>query len=89
MFGIPYPQLKYMDLSNKKLYGELSVKCNLTRLNISNNKISGTLPLEFWKATKLQVFDLSPNHLVRKIPKELGQLKILFNLKLNNNNLIQ
>ena len=63
--------------NNNKLYGELSEKwgqChNLTRLNISNNKISGTLP----------------NHLVRKIPKELGQLKILFNLKLNNTSLIQ
>ena len=53
-----------MDLRNNKLYGELTEKwgqChNLTRLNISNNKISGTLPLEFQKANKLQVFDSLP-----------------------------
>ena len=33
----------------------------------------------------MQVLDFSSNHLVGKIPKELGQLKLLFDLKLNNN----
>ncbi|KAF3455519.1 hypothetical protein FNV43_RR00150 [Rhamnella rubrinervis] len=89
VFGI-YPNLYYMDLSNNKFYGELSEMWgrynNLSMLNISNNEISGQLPVELGKASQLRILDLSSN-LLEKIPKELGQLKLLFSLKLNNNSL--
>ncbi|EOY29538.1 Leucine-rich repeat receptor-like protein kinase family protein [Theobroma cacao] len=74
-----------------KFDGELSPKwgqChNLTSRKLSNNNISGQIPSEFVKATKLQVCDLSSNNLVGEIPKELGELQLLFNLTLNDNHL--
>ena len=66
-FGI-YPHLAYNDLSYNNFYGELSQKwghCqSLQSLKISNNRIFSIIPLELRRSTKLQVLDLSFNHLV-------------------------
>ncbi|KAJ6903905.1 MDIS1-interacting receptor like kinase 2-like [Populus alba x Populus x berolinensis] len=83
-----HPHLNYMDLSDNELHGELSLKWeqfnNLTAFKISGNKISGEIPAALGKATHLQVLDLSSNQLVGRIPKELGNLKLI-ELALTNN----
>ena len=70
-----------MDLSDNKLYGQLSWKWeefyNLSTLKILNNDISGRIPPELVKATQLQSLDLSSNHLAGEIPKELGKLRLI------------
>ncbi|KAJ6876070.1 MDIS1-interacting receptor like kinase 2-like [Populus alba x Populus x berolinensis] len=85
-----HPHLNYMDLSDNELHGELSLKWeqfnNLTAFKISGNKISGEIPAALGKATHLQVLDLSSNQLVGRIPKELGNLKLI-ELALNDNRL--
>ncbi|KAJ7959019.1 Receptor protein kinase-like protein [Quillaja saponaria] len=87
-FGV-YPSLEYIDLSNNKLYGELSSKwarChNLTSFKISNNNISGSIPPELGEANKLVVLQLSSNQLSGEIPKEVGSLTSLVELLLSNN----
>ncbi|KAJ6995164.1 MDIS1-interacting receptor like kinase 2-like [Populus alba x Populus x berolinensis] len=85
-----HPHLYYMDLSDNELHGELSWKWeqfnNLTTLRISRNKITGEIPAALGKATRLQALDLSSNQLVGRIPKELGNLKLI-KLELNDNKL--
>ncbi|KAJ6908126.1 hypothetical protein NC651_018538 [Populus alba x Populus x berolinensis] len=85
-----HPHLYYMDLSDNELHGELSLKWeqfnHLTAFRISGNKISGEIPAALGKATHLQALDLSSNQLVGRIPKELGNLKLIA-LELNDNKL--
>ncbi|XP_052303477.1 MDIS1-interacting receptor like kinase 2 isoform X14 [Populus trichocarpa] len=85
-----HPHVYYMDLSDNELHGELSLKWeqfnNLTTFKISGNKISGEIPAALGKATHLQALDLSSNQLVGRIPKELGNLKLI-ELELNDNKL--
>ncbi|KAJ6889851.1 MDIS1-interacting receptor like kinase 2-like [Populus alba x Populus x berolinensis] len=85
-----HPHLNYMDLSDNELHGELSLKWeqfnNLTAFKISRNKISGEIPAALGKATHLQALDLSSNQLAGRIPKELGNLKLI-ELALNDNKL--
>uniref|UniRef100_A0A6N2LKF7 Protein kinase domain-containing protein n=1 Tax=Salix viminalis TaxID=40686 RepID=A0A6N2LKF7_SALVM len=73
------PSLDYVDLSYNIFY--------VTSLKISNNNVSGEIPLELGKATRLQLIDLSSNHLQGTIPAELRWLKLLYNLTLSNNHL--
>ncbi|KAJ6869561.1 MDIS1-interacting receptor like kinase 2 [Populus alba x Populus x berolinensis] len=58
----------------------------MTTFKISGNKISGEIPAALGKATHLQALDLSSNQLVGRIPKELGNLKLI-ELELNDNKL--
>eukprot|EP00258_Populus_trichocarpa_P016306 XP_006374675.2 MDIS1-interacting receptor like kinase 2 [Populus trichocarpa] len=85
-----HPHLNYMDLSDNELHGELSLNWeqfnNLTAFRISGNKISGEIPAALGKAAHLQALDLSSNQLVGRIPKELGNLKLI-ELALNDNRL--
>ncbi|XWS08257.1 hypothetical protein CRYUN_Cryun41cG0064400 [Craigia yunnanensis] len=67
-------------------YVILSIYGSLT-LQISNNNITGKIPLELELATQLQRLDLSSNHLIGDIPKELGALKLMLYLSLSGNQL--
>ncbi|XP_043704116.1 MDIS1-interacting receptor like kinase 2-like [Telopea speciosissima] len=80
-----------MDLSNNKLYGEISPNwgnCpNLTSLRMSKNEITGRIPPELGKPSLLQRLDLSSNRLIGEIPKELWKMKVLSSLNLSHNQL--
>ncbi|XP_072986438.1 uncharacterized protein [Typha latifolia] len=84
-----YPNMKYMDLSSNRLFGQLSANwsgCyNLTLLSISNNNITGLIPPSFGNLSQLGLLDLSSNNLEGEIPRELGKLTRLTNLSLSNN----
>lgn len=78
-------------LSDKPLdewYGvETDKQGNVTALELPNNGLRGTIPVEIGELTELKRLDLSDNDLAGKIPGELGQLTFLNVLNLSRNNL--
>ncbi|NCN07924.1 leucine-rich repeat domain-containing protein [Candidatus Falkowbacteria bacterium] len=78
-----------LDISNKALtrLPDYIIRLdNLEELNISNNKLTGSLPAEIKNLSKLKILDLS-NNLMTGIPAEIGQLPNLEILNLANNQL--
>ncbi|PIA64116.1 hypothetical protein AQUCO_00201421v1 [Aquilegia coerulea] len=60
---------------------------NLTALVIANCGLTGYIPQWLSSSTKLQLLDLSWNHLGGTIPNWFGEMKFLFYLDLSNNSL--
>ncbi|KAJ7545768.1 hypothetical protein O6H91_08G009400 [Diphasiastrum complanatum] len=67
------------------------VTCNrhnrVTRLDLGNAKLSGSLVPELGNLQYLQYLELYKNHITGAIPKELGKLENLVSLDLYMNNL--
>lgn len=59
----------------------------VTRLDLGNARLSGSLVHDLGRLTHLQYLELYKNNLVGRIPKELGNLKSLVSLDLYHNNL--
>ncbi|XVE66134.1 hypothetical protein DITRI_Ditri08aG0056000 [Diplodiscus trichospermus] len=59
----------------------------VTRLDLGNAKLSGSLVPELGKLERLQYLELYMNNLVGSIPEEVGGLKSLVSLDLYHNNL--
>ncbi len=68
-------------------YGVACVEGKLTRLDLSDNQLSGVIPPELGNLTDLYFLDLSDNLLGGVIPTELGNLSNLDDLYLNSNQL--
>lgn len=78
-----------LDLSGQgleKLPSYVLSRTDLEELNISNNKLTGALPSEIGKLTKLKVLNAS-NNLMTGVPAEIGHLPDLEILDLSNNQL--
>ncbi|KAL5540170.1 hypothetical protein UlMin_044049 [Ulmus minor] len=93
-----------VDMSGNSLYGSIplgladlsslnsiGILCNLEYVDISSNKLDGTLP-DFLRGahnclSSLQSLDLSKNQLIGKLPEWLGQLRSVETLDLSNNSL--
>ena len=60
---------------------------NLEELSISDNRLTGAIPLELGRMTSLQLLALSGNRLTGAIPAELANLANLETLKLSGNQL--
>ncbi|PIA37584.1 hypothetical protein AQUCO_03000269v1 [Aquilegia coerulea] len=94
--AIPYgflylPEVLLMELHNNYLTGTLAddptqVPSKLGQLNLSNNRLSGSLPSSIGNFSGLQTLLLSGNRFTGKIPAELGQLKHLLKLDMSRNN---
>ena len=83
------PSGKSLDLSGQgleKLPSSVLSRTDLEELNISNNKLTGALPSEIGKLTKLKVLNAS-NNLMTGVPAEVGHLPNLEVLDLSNNQL--
>ena len=81
--------IESLDLSGQgleKLPSSVLSRTDLEELNISNNKLTGALPSEIGKLTKLKVLNAS-NNLMTGVPAEVGHLPNLEVLDLSNNQL--
>ncbi|XP_030956305.1 receptor protein kinase-like protein ZAR1 [Quercus lobata] len=91
--GITCKELIVISVSipKKKLYGFLSsthglgALSQLRHLNLRNNKLFGTLPVELFQAQGLQSLVLYGNSLSGSVPTEIGKLKYLQTLDLSQN----
>nr|GMD30734.1 receptor-like protein EIX2 [Ipomoea batatas] len=83
--------MKFIDLSNNKLVGEIPVEITdlhmLNSLNLSRNKLTGSIPDKIGQMSSLESLDLSNNQLSGAIPFSLASISFLAHLDLSNNNL--
>uniref|UniRef100_A0A1J3IRZ2 LRR receptor-like serine/threonine-protein kinase GSO1 n=1 Tax=Noccaea caerulescens TaxID=107243 RepID=A0A1J3IRZ2_NOCCA len=88
------PQLKYLDLSANELNGQINGfldafsrnKGNsLVFLDLSSNKLAGTLPESLGALRKLQILDLSSNSFTGSVPSSIGNMASLKKLDLSFN----
>lgn len=80
---------KIIDLSNKglsELQKDILDNKTVTFLNVSHNKLTGSLPAEIRKLTNLETLDASSNQMTG-IPAEIGQLSKLRVANFANNSL--
>jgi len=66
---------------------DLSYRKYMHVIDLSNNCLSGRIPLEVFRLTALQSLNLSQNQLMGTIPKEIGNMKQLESLDFSNNTL--
>ena len=66
---------------------DLSYSKYMHDVDLSNNQLSGRIPLEVFRLTALQSLNLSQNQLMGTIPKEIGNMKQLESLDFSNNTL--
>ncbi|CAB9518987.1 serine threonine-protein kinase BRI1-like [Seminavis robusta] len=92
---LSHPQLRLLDLSNNFLEASLpssflasggSVETSLEYLNIRNNQMKGSIPLNIQELSNLELLDLSQNALTGTVPVSLGNMKDLTRLHLGENN---
>ncbi|KAK1432919.1 hypothetical protein QVD17_09822 [Tagetes erecta] len=81
-----------VNVSLNALWGELpshiGQTCQtLTFLDVSGNRLSGTIPLSFGELSSLVVVNLSSNMLTGEIPVSFIKMKDLKNLSMSGNNL--
>ncbi|KAJ8756348.1 hypothetical protein K2173_025160 [Erythroxylum novogranatense] len=86
------PELSLMELQNNYLSGLIpeqrsGLPSKLEQLNLSENRLTGSLPASIGNFSSLQILLLSGNQLTGKIPPEIGQLKNVLTLDISRNNL--
>ncbi|KAH8479338.1 hypothetical protein H0E87_031666 [Populus deltoides] len=82
--------LRVLWLYKNKLSGEIprAVEAlNLTSVDLSENHLTGTIPVDFGKLDKLSGLSLFSNQLSGEIPEGIGRLPALKDFKLFSNNL--
>ncbi|XP_075667753.1 receptor-like protein EIX2 [Castanea sativa] len=67
---------------------EYKENLKLVRLiDLSSNKLSGSIPVEISDLSELRFLNLSRNHLIGKIPEKIGSMKELESVDLSRNHL--
>ncbi len=65
----------------------VDVDGRVTRIELANNQLSGTIPPELGQLDRLEWLDLHDNQLAGEIPSDLGRLEHLAGLSLSGNQL--
>ncbi|KAF3450118.1 hypothetical protein FNV43_RR06198 [Rhamnella rubrinervis] len=88
------PGLSLIELQNNYLSGRLveeatnsKVPSKLGQLNLSNNRLSGSLPSSIGNFSSLQILLLSGNRFTGQIPSEIGRLRNVLKLDFSKNNI--
>ncbi|KAK1302754.1 Leucine-rich repeat receptor-like serine/threonine-protein kinase BAM3 [Acorus calamus] len=85
------PVLSLVELHNNYLSGELSNEpskrpAKLSQLNLSNNRLSGPIPVSIGNFSGIQNLLLGGNRFTGAVPPELGRLKRVLKIDLSRNN---
>lgn len=85
------PQLSLLELQNNYLTGQLEqdrskLPTKLSQLNLSNNRLSGSLPASIGNFSSLNILLLNGNRFAGDIPSDIGRLKNIFKLDMSRNN---
>ncbi|CAL5346609.1 unnamed protein product [Camellia sinensis] len=85
------PELSLMELHNNYLTGQFEeerskVASKLTQLNLSNNRLSGSLPSSIGNFSSLNILLLNGNRFTGEIPSDTGRLKNILKLDMSRNN---
>lgn len=86
-----FPNLSLVELQNNYLSGQIPSQTTkepskLAQLNLSNNRLSGSLPVSIGNLSSLQTLLLTSNCFTGEIPSEIGQLKSVNKLDMSMNN---
>ncbi|KAL3537493.1 hypothetical protein ACH5RR_000859 [Cinchona calisaya] len=89
---LPNVQIELVDLSNNHFRGPIpqnisQIMPDLIFLALSNNELSGEIPISIGEMSSLQVIDLSMNNLSGSTPSSIGNCSYLKALDLRNNKL--
>ncbi|KAK6143771.1 hypothetical protein DH2020_024119 [Rehmannia glutinosa] len=84
------PELNFLELQNNMLSGFLpengkNNQTKLSQMNLSNNYLSGPLPLSLSNFTSLQILLLGGNNFTGPIPASIGELRQVVTLDLSKN----
>lgn len=87
-----FAKLNALSLQDNFLTGEIpssigSISSSLTSLALGNNRLGGTIPLELFLLSNLQVLRLDQNDFTGPLPIEIGQLSSLMELNISHNDL--
>jgi len=68
---------------------EIGLLCRIEEINLRNNQLDGTIPIEFWDLTTLKIIEFGGNNgfneLTGTLPADIAQLTALTHLDLANN----
>lgn len=87
------PQLSLVELQSNYLSGRIPqdtsgmLPAKLGQLNLSNNRLYGSLPASIGNFSSLQILLLSSNRFTGEIPSEIGRLEMILKLDMSRNNL--
>ncbi|XP_019261655.1 PREDICTED: leucine-rich repeat receptor-like serine/threonine-protein kinase BAM1 [Nicotiana attenuata] len=91
--------LQILDLANNSFFGTIprcisnltamydKILALVTSMDISNNNLSGDIPISFTSLVGLRFCNFSKNHLTGRIPNGIGDMKVLESLDLSENQL--
>ncbi|PSS11065.1 Leucine-rich repeat receptor-like serine/threonine-protein kinase [Actinidia chinensis var. chinensis] len=85
------PQLSLVELQNNYLTGlfeeeRSKLPLKLGQLNLSNNRLSGSLPSSIGNFSSLNILLLNGNRFIGNIPSDIGRLKNVLKLDMSRNN---
>ncbi|KAL7210941.1 hypothetical protein ACSBR2_013927 [Camellia fascicularis] len=85
------PELSLIELQNNYLTGlfeeeRSKVASKLSQLNLSNNRLSGSLPASVGNFSSLKILLLNGNRFTGNIPSDTGRLKNILKLDMSRNN---